>query len=109
MEYKYGEFSQNQIARTKKRMRKKIFFLLLYVDPVTSKEYESVDVDKAFENVLSFIAGMNELLHNPQEIVSVMSYLEAARMEYQSNNFNWQRYRKLILDAGNLVLEIKEV
>lgn len=109
MKYKYGEFSQEQIAGAKERLRKKIFFLLLYVDYRTAEEYKGVNVNKAFGNILSLIDGMNELFNRPPEIVLVMSYLEAAYIEYGKKHFNWRRYRKLILDAGNLVLEIKEV
>ena len=109
MIYKYGSFTQSQIAQTKEKMRKQIFFLLLIVDPKTSIEYENVDVKKAFENVLRTFGGLNELLNYPQELVKIMSLLEAARLEYLSEDFKFQTYRKIILDAGNEVLNIKEV
>lgn len=109
MEYKYGDFSPEQIAATKEKMRKQIFFLLVIVDPKTSVEYENIDVDAAFENVLTTFGGLNDLLGYPQEFVHVMSLLDAALMEHQSKSFNWEKYRKLILDAGSAVLTIKEV
>lgn len=108
MEYKYGDFSQSQIAETKEKMRSQIFFLLLIVDEKTRDNYD-VDVNKVFENVLSTFGGLNDLLNYPQEFVSVMSLLDAAYLEYNSDNFRWTKYRKMILDAGNLVLQIKEV
>ena len=57
----YGEFSDNQIKDTKKSIRGSIFFLLLCVDPDTSESYEDVDVNKAFDNLLYKIDGLNEL------------------------------------------------
>ena len=109
MRYRYGNFSSNQIEKTKEKMRKQIFFLLLIVDPTTSEDYDGVDVNDAFQNVLSTFGGLNDLLGYPQEFVTVMSQLNAAFIEYNDPNFHWTKYRKLILDAGNSVLKIKEV
>ncbi len=109
MKYHYGEFTQEQIAKTKEKMRKQIFFLLLIVDPVSAEEYDNVDVNEAFQNILKEFGGLNDLLNYPQELVDVMSLVNAARLEFNGNNFNWKTYRKLILDAGNKVLQIKEV
>ena len=109
MTYRYGKFSGNQIASAKERMRKQIFFLLLIVDPNTAEEYDDIDIPEAIENVLYVFGGLNDLLYEPPEMVKVMSLLNAAYLEYQSDHFNWQKYRKLILDAGNAVLSIKEV
>ena len=109
MEYKYGDFSQEQIAYTKERMRKQIFFLLVLVDPATAHEYENMSVMAAFDNVLTTFGGLNDLLGYPNEFVRVMSLLDAAYLEYQSEAFNWEKYRKLILDAGSAVVKIKEV
>lgn len=109
MVYSYGKFTSGQIAQAKQHLRKKIFFLLLCVDPATKDECSDVDVAAAFENVLNEIGGMNELLNNPPELVQIMSYLVAARHEYISDDFDFAKYRKLVLDAGALVLDIKEV
>ena len=109
MDYKYGEFTQNQISETKNQLRRKIFFLLLYVDPEKASEYKDVNVDDAIESVLHLIGGLNDLLGCPQEVVTVQSLLDAALLEHRKADFNWKRYRKLILDAGNKVLLIKEV
>ena len=57
MDYKYGEFTQNQISETKKQLRRKIFFLLLYADPEHADEYKDVNVDEALESVLHLIGG----------------------------------------------------
>ena len=109
MLYKYGEFTSNQMSETKKYLRKRIFFLLLIVDPQTRNDYLNINVDDAFNSELTKIGGMNNILFNPPELVRIMSLLEAALMEYQKECFDFGKYRKLILDAGNEVLKIKEV
>lgn len=109
MEHLYGEFTQDQIARTKKSLRGSIFFLLLCVDNKTSDEYKDVDVNKCFKGLLLKIGGLNQLLMNQPELVTVMSLLQAAMNEYNSPKFRFKTYRKLILDAGAEVEKLKEV
>jgi hypothetical protein len=109
MKHLYGEFTQNQIAETKKSLRGSIFFLLLCVDKRTSHEYEEVDVNKSFKGLLLKLGGLNQLLMNQPELVTVMSLLQAAMSEYNSSEFNYKTYRKLILDAGSEVDKLKEV
>lgn len=105
---RYGRFSSEQIAETKKSLRKSIYFLLLCVDPKTKYEYEDIDVNKTFDNVLFKISGLNNLLFYPPEIVTIMSLLSRANMEYNSSEMDFTVYRKLILDAGAEVLKIRE-
>ena len=109
MKHRYGNFSQSQISETKKKIRNQIFFLLLIGEPETSSKFGDIDVPDAIENVLYTLGGMNDLLFCPPEIVRVLSLVNAAYLEYQKDNFEWSVYRKLILDAGNEVLKIKEV
>ena len=109
MKHLYGEFTKEQIVQTKKSLRSSIFFLLLCVDKTTALEYKEVDVNKNFEGLLLKIGGMNELLMNQPELVTVLSLLQAALIEYNSPNFNFRTYRKLILDAGAEVARLKEV
>lgn len=108
-QHKYGEFNPNQVEETKKYMRKQIYFLLLYVDKNTKDEYPNVNVESAFNNILTKLSGLNELLFYPPELVVVLSLLEQALAEFKNPDFNFSIYRKLILDAGNEVLKIKEV
>lgn len=103
-----GEFTQNQIAQTKKSLRGSIFFLLLCVDPKTSDEYENIDVDKCFQNLLYRLGGLNDLLLNQLELVTAMSLLQAALKEYKKEGFNFYKYRKLILDAGAEIERLRE-
>lgn len=109
MLYKYGEFTENQLQQTKQYMRKQIFYLLLIVDPDTRDEHPGVDVDEAFKSLLNRFGGLNEILFCPPELVRIISMLEAALQEYHKEDFEYRRYRKLILDAGAEVLRIEEV
>jgi hypothetical protein len=106
--YKYGEFSSEQMHEAKLGMQKRIFFLLLLVDKRTAVNYQGVNVEKTFESLLTEFGGLNELLGYPPELVSVLSLVNAAKLEYESSDFSWTRYRKLILDAGSQVEKIKE-
>lgn len=109
MEYKYGTYSESQLSATKQYIRKQIFYLLLYVDPKTSNEYTNVDVIKAFNGLQYKLGGLNSLLFEPPALVTVMSLLEAALMELQSQDeFDFSKYRKLVLDAGNEVVKIDD-
>lgn len=109
MKHKYGEFTQSQIQSAKILLRKDIFFLLLCVDPKTKQEYEYININKTFTNLMYKIGGMNSLLYEPPELVTILSLLQRAYVEYNSPDFNFSIYRKLILDAGSEVLNIKEV
>lgn len=109
MNHLYGTFTQKQIAETKKSLRGSIFFLLLCVDNKTSHEYEDVDVNKSFDGLLLRMGGLNELLMNQTELVTAMSLLQAALIEYNNPEFRFKTYRKLILDAGAEIDKLKEV
>ncbi len=109
MNHLYGEFTQNQIAQTKESLRKSIFFLLVCVDKRTAPTDVEINVNKCFEGLLLKMGGMNKLLMEPPELVTVMSLLQAAMIEYNSSDFNFRTYKKLILDAGAEVEKLKEV
>lgn len=108
MKYKYGTFTVEQIQLTKEHLRKQIYFLLLCVDPETKNQYDNINVNEAFNNLLYKLAGMNDLFNNSYEFVSVISLLNAALLEYNDEHFSYAKYRKLILDAGSEILKIKE-
>ena len=105
-EYKYGEFSDNQVNEAKINIRKSIFFLLLCVDPETNSEYSDVDVNDVFNNVQNKLSGMNIIFGEPVEVVTVISLLEEAKRLFNSEDFNFKKYRKLILDAGAEIMRI---
>ena len=101
---KYGSYSSEQISSVKHSLQKAIFFLLLYVDPKTKGEYPDVNIDEAFQSLLYRINGLNSLLLEPPELVDTMSYLESAR-QMLKEDFNFHKYRKLILDAGAQIVK----
>lgn len=105
--YKYGEFEDMQVNEAKQKLRKQIFFLLLYVDPETADDFQ-VDIEQAFKNVQTLMAGLNAILLYPREVVLASSLVESALMEYKSPEFSFRRYRKLILDAGKEIEKIQE-
>ena len=109
MQHLYGYFSKKQIKSTKKYLRKRIFFLLVCVDPNTSKGLEYVDVNACFKGLLYKIGGLNELLRRPPELVTALSLLQSAQMEYNSPDFEFQNFKMLILEAGAEIGKIKEV
>lgn len=108
METKYGDMPDHQISSLKVSLRKAIFFLLLYVDPKTKSQYENINVDEAFMNLQYRLHGLNKILKEPQELIIVMSLLESAWDVFKSNDFDFNVYRKLILDAGAEMTRIRE-
>lgn len=108
MRTKYGNIPNHQISSTKSYLQKSIFYLLLYVDPNESFKYPEVNVNDAFVNVFHQLLGFNNILLEPPEVPIVMNSLESARILYNSDNFDYSIYRKLILDAGAKIMEVKE-
>ena len=108
MKTKYGSYSPQQIHSTKLSLQKSIFFLLLYCDPNEKEKYSGINVVDAFHNLQYKLNGLNSILLEQPELVKTMSLLESALIEYQSECFNYMKYRKLILDAGSEVMRLKE-
>ncbi len=106
MEHRYGYFSKDQIQLTTKKLQKSIFFLLMLCDPKTNNEFSGVDVNKAFDDLLFKLGGLNHVLFYPPEIVTVISLLEATKREYNSYAFDFSICRKLLLDAGAEIVKI---
>lgn len=109
MKHKYGNFTETQMLSTKELIRKQIFFLLLCADPKTKDNYTHVDVTEAFKGLLYKLDGLNSVLGEPQELVDTISLLEEALIKYNEPKFNFQIYRRLVLNAGSLINNIREV
>ena len=106
--HKYGEFTDMQISEIKEILRKRIFFLLLVAEDLEAKtKFPEVDLVQANTTLLWRIAGLNELLGQPAELVTVLSLLEEARKTI-TPDFNFGKYRKLILDAGAEIMKIAD-
>ena len=105
--HKYGEFADMQISEIKEILRKRIFFLLLVAEDLEAKtKFPEVDLEQANTTLLWRISGLNELLGEPTELVTVLSLLEEARNTIKPD-FDFGKYRKLILDAGAEVMKIQ--
>ena len=107
MNHRYGYFDEEQFESFKEKLHKELFWLLLYKDPKTCDEYKHVNFDKFFAGLMRRINGLSALLFYPSEIVSIMTNLEAAFLETEKPDFDFQIYRKLVLDAHALVDKIK--
>lgn len=110
MKYIYGEFSDKQIEINAKLMHNEIHKLLIYKDPsIEDKIFESnEDFIIYFINLLLRYGGLNELLGEPKQMVAFMSTLQAALDEVVNEDFNYNVYRKLILDAHGYIKSIFE-
>lgn len=100
---KYGEFADKQISEIKKILRKRIFFLLVVAED--NSKFPDIDLLKAHTTLMWKISGLNRLLEEPVEIVTVLSLLEEAKNNLETD-FEFAKYRKLILDAGAEVSNI---
>ena len=103
---KYGEFADKQISEIKEILRKRIFFLMLVAEDLETKtKFPKVNLEQANTTLLWRISGLNDLLGEPPELVTVLSLLEEAKNSI-TENFDFAKYRKLILDAGAEVMKI---
>jgi len=102
MEHLYGTFNSDQIKEQKRSLHNSIHWLLIY------KEENYPQLDYYFETLLWRISGMNDILFNPPELVTLISLLETARKEANKKDCDFKKYRKLILDSHSLIDKIKE-
>lgn len=106
--HKYGEFADKQISEIKQILRKRIFFLLLVAEDEVKfgkTKFPEINLEQASTALLWRISGLNKLLGEPVEIVTLLSLLEEA-LNNLKTDFDFVKYRKLILDAGAEVLKI---
>ena len=108
--HKYGEFADIQISEIVKYLRKRIFFLLLYAeDKETKVNFPDVNLKQANTSLLWRVSGLNDLLGQPKELVLVLSLLEEANNTIDALEFDFAKYRKLVLDAGAEIAKIAPV
>lgn len=105
--HKYGEFKQEQTGYYQNKLRKKIFWLVLYTDKNTKDDFENIDVVKYHENLLFEISNYNALLFYPNDFVEIINTLEQALNILKSDEFDFKRYKKLVFDAGALIQRLK--
>lgn len=108
METLYGEITTQQFNLYKEKLHKKIFWLLLYKDPKTCSSFSHINLDEYFVFLMKEITGLSNILPKQIEIIELLTLLQAALNETHLNNFNYNTYRKLVLDAHG-VLDKMEV
>lgn len=104
---KYGLLTEAQIRHYIKEVQRMIFWCILYTDPQTSNEYPDINVSAYQKNIMKKIIGFNSILFYPNELVNVIVILEAALNLFESNDYTFPEYRKLILDAGAIAGAMK--
>lgn len=112
MDYLYGVFTNEQMTYCARKMHGEIHKLLLHKDPnIFDKVFDSdAEFYSFFINILKRYGGLNELLGEPREMVSLMSTLQAAYNESQKLDFDFTEFRRLIFDAhGYLTQTFGEV
>ena len=99
---KYGEFTITQIVEHKQELHNNVL-ALLYM-----KEENCPTLDNYFSSLLWRLSGYNSIFGNQTIMVDIMSNLEEARNEAKKETYNHNKYRKLILDAFNMIDKLKE-
>lgn len=112
MRYLYGDFTDEQVQEAVRVMHNDIHKLLLYKDNQIDEVIFNLDKDfiTYFNNLLFRFGGLNELLGEPDQMVALMSTLQAAYDEVLSNQFHYKTFRRAILDChGYLKTMFEEV
>ena len=80
MKYLYGEFTDKQINEAVRVMHNDIHKLLLYKDKKIEETIFNSEEDffNYYDNLLFRFGGLNELLGEPDNMVMLMSTLQAA-------------------------------
>lgn len=107
IKHKYGEFKEYQVRDYQRKLRKKIYWLVLYTDKATRDDFRDVNVVRCHENLMFEISRYNELLFYPKNFVEIISNLESALYILKSGHFNFQKYKHFVLHAGALLDELE--
>lgn len=101
MKYLYGEFTDSQMHSAVCSMHNDIHKLLLYKDEKIKDKIFRTDEDFKiyFDKLLFRFGGLNELLGEPEQLVKLMSTLQGAYDEVNSEHFNYKVFRRAILDS----------
>jgi hypothetical protein len=100
MDTKYGTISKEQFEEFKSQLHGMVHWLLLY------KEKNFEKLDDYFSSVLFKINGLNSVMNYPSNIMMLITTLEAARLENQKDECDYNKYRKAILDAHSIIDKI---
>lgn len=96
MKYLYGEFTDKQINEAVRVMHNDIHKLLLYKDKKIEETVFNSEEDffNYYDNLLFRFGGLNELLGEPDNMVMLMSTLQAALDNIHSNHYSYKTFRK---------------
>lgn len=110
MQYLYGEFTYDQIKSAIRVMHNDIHKLLLYKDEdIHEVIFNSEDDFLIYFNSLLFrFGGLNELLGEPEYMVALISTLQAAYDNVQSDDYTFRTFRKAILDSHGYIKSMFE-
>lgn len=97
----YDKFTQQQLVEYKKKLHSSIHWLLIYKE---ADDYEFFDI--YFDSLLLKIECLNEILGDQEEILILFTTLLAAKKECTKEDYDFRVFRKLILDAHNLLDKI---
>lgn len=97
MQYKYGTYPDGQFDGYKKRLHSLVHWLLIYAE-----ENNSI-LNSYFDKVQFKLDGLNELINYPTQLIEIMNLIESARIEFNKENYNFEIYRKTILDVHDLI------
>lgn len=103
MKYKYGNFTPNQVTNYKKLLHNKIHWLLIYKDPETEQNFKNVNIPKYVASIQYELNGLNEILEKQPRLISLICLIEQALVELKKEDFNFEVYRRLLLDAHSLI------
>ncbi|MFR3658986.1 MAG: hypothetical protein ACLTWK_12045 [Eisenbergiella sp.] len=110
MEHIYGNFSNKQIYVNARLMHGDVHKLLLYKDPsVTDVIFEDdCSFLNFFKNLMIRFSGFNSLLGKPAYMISFLSTMQAAYDEACNPEFDFQKYRHLLLDVHGYIKRMFE-
>lgn len=110
MDYLYGEFSKEQIKSVEKIMHNTVHRLLLYKDKFVEDKIFNSDKEfkRYFEDTLFKFGGLNKLLGYPEDMVMLLSTLQAAYEISDSDEYTYGIFRKAILDSHGYIQKIFE-
>lgn len=110
MQYIYGTFTDKQISEAVRAMHNDIHKLLLYKDKrIEEKIFEDDETFLIFfQNVMYKLGGTKTLFNDNGLMVTLMSELQAAFNEAQSDHFNYTTFRRAILDAHGHIKQMFE-
>lgn len=101
--FEYGECTEHQLDFYKRKLQKKIFWLIIYTDLNTCEPYKDFDVLRFHKNLIEEFSSFNSIFDFPDDFLEVVNCLNEALIILESEHFDFKKYRKLVLDAGALL------